>query len=170
MMIPPRAPEATLSWNKFHQPCFGREKTFWLPEPSRAGSKNFRRHRGGIRFSSQFSGRDPPSANIDPNLTRTRRVIRNWGLVLAHQPVTERKNEGAPNSFEPWDARSNSPPPKSAHNHLTSEAGVWEWLRSATGSFSFKSQSYRRKLMPIISGQMLAAHLSRPRRRGGRTG
>jgi hypothetical protein len=47
-------------------------KTFWLPQPSCGGSKHFRRNRRGIRFSSQFSGRAPPFANIDPNLTRTR--------------------------------------------------------------------------------------------------
>jgi hypothetical protein len=31
-----------------------------------------------------------------------------------------RANESAPNSFESWDAKSNSPPPKSAHNQLNS--------------------------------------------------
>jgi hypothetical protein len=89
-------------------------------------------------------------------ILRGRGWVGNWGFVLAHQPVAERKNESAPNSFESWDARSNSPPPKSAHNQLTSGAGVWEWLRSATGSFRLKSHSYSRKQMSITSGRMIA--------------
>jgi hypothetical protein len=59
------------------------------------------------------------SANIDPNLTR-RELLRKLDLCPYFTSHEEAQNESAPNSFESWGAKSNSPPPKSAHNHLTS--------------------------------------------------
>jgi hypothetical protein len=139
-----------------------------LPQPSCGGLQPFLSPPTQNRVFAQIFGTRSAICESRPKSYVDEAGKGTGGLLLAHQPVTDRKNESAPNSFESWDARSNSPPPKSAHNHLTSGAGVWEWLRSATGSFSLKSRSCSRKQIPIISGQMPAAHLSRPRRRGDR--
>lgn len=49
---------------------------------------------------------------------RTRKPFLHRALRSAWM-YSNAQNESAPDSVESWDARSNSPLPKTAHNHVT---------------------------------------------------
>jgi hypothetical protein len=57
------------------------------------------------------------------------RMVRSDHFWLGDNPV---QKQNAPHSFESWDARLNSPPPKSAPKQPNRSFGGWEWLGWAT--------------------------------------
>ncbi len=72
-------------------------------------------------------------AEMHPSLSLLRysysRTVRSDQFWLGDNPV---QKQNAPHSFESWDARLNSPPPKSAPKQPNSQSDGWEWLRWAT--------------------------------------
>src|SRR6266852_5732428 len=72
-------------------------------------------------------------AEMHPSLSLLRhsysRMVRSDQFWLGDNPV---QKQNAPHSFESWDARLNSPPPKSAPKQPNRSCGGWEWLGWAT--------------------------------------
>src|SRR6266550_2473232 len=56
--------------------------------------------------------------------------LPNFADGIGHRRSDKKQN--APNSFESWNARLNSPPPKTAHNQPNGSGGGCEWLGWAT--------------------------------------